>query len=101
MGAVDTILSLTQPTNRAAVTRSNAPAVRIVCVSDDRRDKTQRGQPTHSPDQQLHHAADFPLVSAIAPDKGRGAETTSVKKEPRRVRAGQDTRCGVVMLTTL
>jgi len=29
-------------------------------VSDDRRDKTNRGEPTHSPDQQLHHAAGFP-----------------------------------------
>jgi hypothetical protein len=31
------------------------------------------------------------LLSAIAPDTGEGAKSTSVKKEPRRVGAGQDT----------
>jgi hypothetical protein len=29
-------------------------------VSDDRRDKTKRNEPTHGPDQQPHHAAVFP-----------------------------------------
>ena len=29
-------------------------------VGDDRRYKTKGGEPTHSPDQQLHHAAGFP-----------------------------------------
>jgi RNA polymerase sigma-70 factor, ECF subfamily len=29
-------------------------------VSDDRRNKTKGGEPTHSRDQQLHHAAGFP-----------------------------------------
>jgi hypothetical protein len=59
-------------------------------VSDYSRDKTHRGEPTHSPYQQLRHAAGLPVLVAKAPDTGEGAESTSVKKEPRRVRVGQE-----------
>jgi hypothetical protein len=51
-------------------------------LSDGRGDKTERGEPTHSSDQQFRHAAGFPLLLAMAPNTRDGAERTRVKKSP-------------------
>jgi hypothetical protein len=77
--------------NYSGANTVNRPAALSKRLSYGGRDKAERGEPTHSPDQQLHHAALFPVLSAMAPDTRDRAERASVKREHRRLPAGSHT----------
>src|SRR5205814_2031069 len=52
-------------------------------------DKTERGEPTHSPDQQLRHAAVFPCCQRRRLIRGIEQKGPVSKKEPRLVFQGK------------
>jgi hypothetical protein len=52
-------------------------------LGDGGHDKTERGEPTHSPDQQLRHAAVFPCCQRMAASyEGKSRKSQCQKKNP-------------------
>jgi hypothetical protein len=64
---------------RPVVNRAAASAKHL---SDGGGDKTERGEPTHSPDQQLHHAAVFPCCQRWRLIRGMEQKEPVSKKSP-------------------
>src|SRR5437763_17066290 len=52
-------------------------------LSDDGCDQTERGEPTHSPDQQLRHGAVSPCCQRRRLIQGKEQKEPESKKEPR------------------
>src|SRR5881227_2483985 len=66
------------------INRAAASAKRL---GDGGHDKTERGEPTHSPDQQLRHAAVVPCCQRRRLIRGKEQkEPVSKKRTPRRQR---------------
>src|SRR5438067_8857197 len=62
------------------INRAAASAKRL---GDGGHDKTERGEPTHSPDQQLRHAAVFPCCQRMAASyEGKSRKSQCQKKNP-------------------
>src|SRR5882762_4708872 len=57
-------------------------------LSDDGCDQTERGEPTHSPDQQLRHGAVSPCCQRRRLIQGKEQKEPVSKKEPRRRQRG-------------
>src|SRR5437868_15066097 len=64
-------------------------------LSDGGHDKTERGEPTHSPDQQLRHAAMFPRCQRWRLIRGREQKEPVSKKSPAVRQRASVSRCRI------
>src|SRR6059058_6406083 len=71
-----------------ALSRSTRTPRSAKHLSDDGCDQTERGEPTHSPDQQLRHGAVSPCCQRRRLIQGKEQKEPVSKKEPRRRQRG-------------
>src|SRR5205823_7949646 len=80
--------SCSQGASRGGLVPRLSPGTSAKRLSDGGHDKSERGEPTHSPDQQLRHAAVVPCCQRGRLIQGKELKEPVSKKEPRRRQRG-------------